>query len=283
MRSFLPLLPFHFTFGLCLSLLKPCNIQEEGVCKPTVEAMDAEVCASGYWQTMPTGSYRCVDGTMSPLTSIDTAEYCPNGSNSDTMSSQSSAPGPSQERPTAEPSSSSHVGETGRSRCIGKPVSTGEDPYGTISYKVGGKMASVYVASDSAHFRCDIKPPADGMYVAVWTRYDNALTGQPQPKNCGKTIHLTNPKTGVSSDAMVIDRCASCVGVGHQISDNSTADNFANGATIDLSLKLWNKLYNNAPQAVYDIDYSGPIYGGSESGPPDELIGPYCLPEGTQQ
>ena len=140
-------------------------------------------------------------------------------------------------------------------------------------------MASVYVASDNDKFRCDIKPPADGMYVAVWTRYDHALTAQPKPKNCGEMIHLTNPKTGVSSDAMVIDRCASCVGVGHQISDNSTADNFANGATIDLSVKLWNKLYNNAAYAVYDIEYSGPVYGGSESGSPDALVNPYCLPK----
>ena len=141
-------------------------------------------------------------------------------------------------------------------------------------------MASVYIASDDAAFRCDVKPPDDGLYVAVWTRFDPNLDkvgSQPQPKNCGQILHLTNPKTGVSSHAMVIDRCQSCVGVGHQASDHNTPDNLVNGATIDLSVALWEKLYPGAPYEVYDIVYDGPLYGGSDDGPPDSLANPYCV------
>lgn len=138
-------------------------------------------------------------------------------------------------------------------------------------------MASVYIASNEAAFRCDLEPPADGLYVAVWTRFNPELPSQPMPKNCGEILHLTNPKTGASSHAMVLDRCQSCVGVGHQASDHSTPDNLVNGATIDLSVALWNKLFDGAPHEVYDIVYDGLVYGGSNDGPPDKLVNPYCV------
>jgi hypothetical protein len=282
------LLPLHLVFGSCLSTLIICTPPEEGQCRLAAEATDAEVCASGYWQVIPKGSYQCVDGKMMPLTSSDTGpslqkdpEQCLEANIAGTSPYVSSAPSVPGGSSTVEPSPVSRPGETGNSYCEEKPLTSNEDEYGIVSYTNGGRMASVYVASDTDIFRCEIKPPADGMYVAVWTRYDPMLrlTSQPKPKNCGETIHVTNPKTGVGSDALVLDRCQSCVGVGHQISDTTTADNYANGATVDLSVKLWNKLFNNAPYTVYDIVYSGPVYGGSDSGSPDELVNPYCLPK----
>lgn len=74
-------------------------------------------------------------------------------------------------------------------------------------------MASVYHALKADVFRCELEVPADGLYVAVRTRYDPSLIAQPKPKNCGKILHLKNPKTGASSDAVVLVRCQSCVGV----------------------------------------------------------------------
>lgn len=139
-------------------------------------------------------------------------------------------------------------------------------------------MASVYFASKTATFRCEIEPPADELYVAVWTRYDPLLIAQPKPKNCGEILHLENPKTGASSDAVVLDRCQSCVGVDRHVSDPTTPDSLVNGATIDLSLKLWNKLYGGAEQSVYDVIYNGPTFGGSDSGEPDKLENPFCAP-----
>jgi hypothetical protein len=287
MRLSSRLLLSHLTFGSCLSTLNSCSLQENGLCRVAAEATDTEVCASGYWQVTPKGPYQCVDGMIKPLASLDAvtslqndSQRCSHSSASDTMSYTSSTLSIPEGLSTAEPSSISYLGETGNSHCEKTPLPpVHEDDYGKVSYTYGGKMASVYIASDTDAFHCEIKPPADGMYVAVWTRYDPKLTEQPKPKNCGEMIHLTNPKTGVSSDALVLDRCQSCVGVGHQASDNTTADNWVNGATIDLSVKLWNKLYNNAPLTVYDIVYSGPVYGGSDSGSPDKLINPYCLPK----
>jgi hypothetical protein len=286
MRLSSRLLLFHLTFGSCLSTLNSCRFEENGQCRVAAEATDTEVCASGYWQVKPRGSYQCVDGTMLPLASLDEAtspqkgsQRYPHSSASDTVSYTSFTLSTPEGSSTATPSSISHLGETGNSYCEKKPLTVHEDDYGIVSYTNGGRMASAYVASDTDLLHCEIKPPADGMYVAVWTRYDPKLIEQPQPKNCGEMIHLTNPKTGVSADALVLDRCQSCVGVGHQVSDQTTADNWVNGATIDLSVNLWNKLYNNAPLAVYDIVYSGPVYGGSDSGPPDELVNPYCLPK----
>jgi hypothetical protein len=286
MRLSSRLLLCHLTFGSGLSTLNLCRLQEDGLCKVAAEATDIEVCASGYWQVAPKGPYQCVDGMIMPLASLDAVtslqkhpQQYSHSSASDTVSYTSSTLSVPEGLSTAKPASLSHPGETGNSYCGKTPLSVHEDNYGIVSYTNGGRMASVYVASDTDKFRCEIKPPADGMYVAVWTRYDRKLIAQPQPKNCGEIIHLTNPKTGVSSDALVLDRCQSCVGVGHQTSDKTTADNWVNGATVDLSVKLWNKLYNNAPFAVYDIVYSGPVYGGSDSGFPDELINPYCLPK----
>ncbi|KAM0714158.1 hypothetical protein Q7P37_010307 [Cladosporium fusiforme] len=144
-------------------------------------------------------------------------------------------------------------------------------------------MASMYIASRNDAFRCDLPPPADELYVAVWTRYDPELTSQPKPRNCGEIVHLENPKTGASSDAMVIDRCQSCVGVDHQASDPTTLDLLVNGATIDLSVNLWKKLYGEAQGSVYDVLYNGSVYGGSHDGEPDKLVNPLCTMENNPE
>ncbi|TIA33346.1 hypothetical protein D6C78_07612 [Aureobasidium pullulans] len=142
-----------------------------------------------------------------------------------------------------------------------------EDAYGIKSYSPNGKMASVYDADSTSTFRCDnISYPPDGYYVAFWTPYDNSLASegrsQPAPVNCGRDINFTNPLTGVSAVAVVLDRCASCVGVGNQLNDPTTDQSLVNGATVDLSRGLWNKIYDNAAGSVYDILYEGkPLQG----------------------
>lgn len=87
--------------------------------------------------------------------------------------------------------------------------------------------------------------------------------------------------TNRNASAIVIDRCQSCVGVGHQASDPTTPDNWVNGATIDVSEALFNPicLYDGAEAGVYDIEHDNvsPIYGGSDNGDPDVLESPCCL------
>ena len=136
-------------------------------------------------------------------------------------------------------------------------------------------MASVYYPGKPV-FRCDIQPPASNYFVAVWTRYVPDQESQPQPKNCNEWLTLENPKNGRTATALVIDRCASCVGVGHQMSDLTVSDSFVNGATIDLSPDLFRYLYEGAHEGVYDITYNGSIYGGSWDGDPDDLKDPLC-------
>lgn len=62
---------------------------------------------------------------------------------------------------------------------------------------------------------------------------------------------------------MVIDCGASYVGVEHETSVPKGGDSDVNGATIDLSLTLWNFLYNSAEPAVYDIEYNTSTYSGA--------------------
>ncbi|KAI7309155.1 hypothetical protein KC340_g10827 [Hortaea werneckii] len=171
----------------------------------------------------------------------------------------------------------SGTGATGNSFCTGSQLSTRSDTYGKATYLPGSKMASVYDPDPlTAVFRCDLPPPEDEFYVAMWTRYDPNVVSQPQPRTCGDRLTVRNPTTGKSQDAMVIDRCASCVGVDHQTSDPTTPDALVNGATIDLSPALWNILFDGAPFSVYDIDYDGETYAGSLDGEPDALVDPNC-------
>ena len=129
-------------------------------------------------------------------------------------------------------------------------------------------MASTYDATTGSAFRCDSVPPDNGFYVAFWTQYRESTDGsQPQPLNCNQSLRLTNPRLGITADAMVIDRCASCVGVGHQVNDPTTSDCLVNGATIDLSSKLWQHLFAGAPGSVYDIEYDGAVYPGWDDEP----------------
>ncbi|THV91245.1 hypothetical protein D6D27_05378, partial [Aureobasidium pullulans] len=119
-------------------------------------------------------------------------------------------------------------------------------------------------------FRCDnVSYPADDYYVAFWTRYDSSLAlsknSQPAPINCGQRLKFTNPLTGLSASGVVLDRCASCIGVGDlSLNDPTTNEGLVNGATVDFSRELWNKIYNGAPGDVYDVVYVGdPLQGVS--------------------
>lgn len=138
-------------------------------------------------------------------------------------------------------------------------------------------MASTYLPGAYV-FRCNEFPEPDvtEYYVAVWTRYDPSLTSQPMPRNCNQSMQLSNPHNGRKATAKVIDRCASCVGVGHRTSDPTTPDSAVNGATVDLSPALFKYLYDEAPDGVYDVDYDGPVYCGSLDGDPDTLDSPDC-------
>lgn len=239
------------------------SCSDEGGCQ-TLPNGQVQMCASSYWQDIDCGSYTCVDN-----------HFIPTAANNVVASASTAAT----QNPNVDSRASnvviSDTGTTGHWKCLEKPVPTKEENFGTASYHPGGSMASVY-APDSNRFRCNTQPPDSGFYVAVWTRYDASQVSQPMPKNCNQWLTLKNPKTGRTAEALVIDRCASCVGVDRQTSDLTTPDSLVNGATIDLSPALWDELYDGAEYGVYDVEYDGPVFGGSWDGQPDALTSPYC-------
>ena len=242
--------------SITLATAESCALSSEGNCRAAGETT-AEICASGEWQALPIGSYECVDGEMRIAAEV----YA--GSSSKTLSFKSQSSTSSGITTQTQVPAASYQSLTGNALCTGTEQHERHDKSGSATYAIDGKMASVYFASQDSPFRCDIAPPDDGYYVAFWTQYNGQPeASQPPPINCNETITLRNPKLNRVATAKVIDRCASCVGVGHQTGDSTTADCLVNGATIDLSKKLWNYLYDKASPSVYDIEYSGDPYLG---------------------
>ncbi|KAF4546907.1 putative glycosyl hydrolases family 18 protein 6 [Elsinoe fawcettii] len=187
-----------------------------------------------------------------------------------TLSPASTRSPPLNTEPSRAPPS---PGDTGYSFCLNQPNVQRNTDVARASFLLGGKMASMYVADEASTFRCDeVTFPADKYFVAVWTQFSESLQGssQPAPINCGDRIEFTNPVNGRRASGLVIDRCASCVGVGRSPADPTIGLQLVNGATVDLSVELWQYLYQGEAGAVYDIEYEGPIYmGWSEE--PDKL------------
>jgi hypothetical protein len=258
-----------FLSNLSLAYSLNCSSDQDGICQ-TLENGRLQICGSGYWQYITTGSYQCIGNQLSPEAEVLSAV-------AQTSTSTYTSVGPATSSTTSLRSVSSTAGTTGYWDCLGVVAPIGEDSYGVKSYKPNGTMASVYDATPDAAFRCGSHAPSNDLYAAVWTRYNDRIVSQPMPKNCNGTMTLTNPKTGKSVVATIIDRCQSCVGVNHQTSDPTTPESVVNGATIDLSRTLWNELYEGAPDGVYDVLYDGPIYSGSWDGEPDPLTSPNCI------
>ena len=234
----------------------------EGSCRsgPTGQVQQY---ASGYWQDVSVGSYVCVEGGLELATGSASRPTC-------TTCASSLAPTQALEDAYTDT-------RTGYSECDNVSVPFKSNAHGVASYKPGGRMASVYYPEGYV-FRCNMvaEPDVSEYYAAVWTRYDPALTAQPMPQNCNQTIKLRNNYNGRAATAIIKDRCASCVGVNHQTSDPTTLDRYVNGATIDLSPRLWEYLFDGSPDDVFDIDYDGPVYSGSPDQEPDLLTQPNC-------
>jgi hypothetical protein len=284
---------------------------QEGQCRELSGCV--QVCASEYWQDVDVDGYKCYGGVLLPdtiLLDVDSASITVGPpvqatTQPGTYSASATVESPSQVSqqsridiapviagPSSQVISSISADsapttwvphqnsvpkkeDVGHWYCSGKQPPVRDEEAFTASYTPGGSMASVYYPEQPL-FRCNIQPPASNYYVAVWTRHDPDHESQPQPRNCNEWLTLENPKNGLTATALVIDRCASCVGVGHQTSDNTTSDIWVNGATIDLSPDLFKYLYSEAPDGVFDIKYNGSIYGGSWDGDPDVLKDPKC-------
>lgn len=249
---------------LCYAI--PCP--REGDCRMMPNGQ-VQLCGSGYWQMTKLESDNCVGGILAPArTNYGYPAVSPAVGNIRNDKSQVSD------------QKTSGTGTTGHWNCRNLPAPAKDHGFAMASYRRGGRMASVY-RPESNIFRCDIQPPENGFYVAVWTRYDANLKSQPKPRNCNQWLTLKNPRTSRTARALVIDRCASCVGVDHQTSDPDVSDDLVNGATIDLSPELWKELYDGAEDGVYDIEYNGPVYGGSLDGQPDALLSLTCAKIGA--
>lgn len=241
---------------ICFVAVCALCCKHESLCRK-LTSHPLQICGSGYWQDVNFPGYECSAGHLVPIATTSPA----------TPTIMSS--------PRPLDAAKKELGATGYWSCIGQQAPVRDDDFGKASYLVGGRMASVYSLEQQV-FRCDLRPPETGYYVAVWTRYDASQVSQPAPENCNTWLKLRNSKLGRTATALVIDRCASCVGVGRQTSDSQTPDSLVNGATIDLSPPLWEYLYGGAPWTVYDIEYDGPIYGGSPEKSPDVLTSPIC-------
>lgn len=247
----------------------------EGTCQESGNNDNYLLCGSQMWHSMPSNGYLCVSGVLVPPVNEQTIDPGLKSTqiNTQIVSTQTMAPADEQ---SSLPLYSSGVFEAPSSPITSSKIQSmfvpqawkpSRDTYGTRSYTVGGKMASVYDAESTSTFRCDgLSYPPDGYYVAFYTRYENTLEvekkSQPEPVNCGQYVSFTNPMTGVSATAMVLDRCASCIGVGGQLNDPNTDQSLVNGATVDFGRALWNKIYNNAPDNVYDVQYVGEVLQG---------------------
>ena len=259
----MPLLGCLWSVSASYRLQQHCDSSLEGRCRPADED-NVEICASQKWQPVAKGIYDCVEGTW-----------------------QLNVPSSSLESPLSRSTALTADNEnrdgyqrlTGNAVCSGIDIAERKDMHGTATYSKNGKMASVYLASTSSVFRCDSSPPPNSYYVAFWTPYNGqADASQPQPLNCNKTITVRNPRLDRIATAKVIDRCASCVGVGFQTTDPTTPECLVNGATIDMSLALWNYLFNNAAPSVYDVEYSGDVHAGwnTQPEPLTKLTGEEC-------
>lgn len=269
----------------------------DGFCLPGASHAELWICASQRWQKMPSNGYSCVsesltianiqsrtqDWSQKAMSSIVATALTPTTSFAQT--NVSAFDQPTQSYSSAESTSLAADKATVTTTYLDKPVKTrtttlqgvqytsrttpGMDQYGIKSYVQNGKMASVYDASSDSTFRCQgVSYPDNGLYVAFWTQYEQSLAcngeSQPAPVDCGDYVEFANPLTGKSAIALVLDRCASCVGVGNTLGDPTTSNDLINGATVDFSRALWNKIFENAPDNVYDIMYHGrPLQGAS--------------------
>ncbi|KAF2210286.1 hypothetical protein CERZMDRAFT_99704 [Cercospora zeae-maydis SCOH1-5] len=278
----------HYILGSSVFPYVLGKLPAEGSCRNSPDDNSILMYASGYWQSMPRGFSTCVNGSLIPFNeSVRSLSHeessfptqSPHATSATQGATISMAEFSTQLAPTRSVSSQPNYapcevkGETGNSRCTNQTLACRSTDRGVASYAVGGKMASMYDRLGGA-FRCDIEPESS-LYVAVWTPYNSSLQSQPRPESCGKKWTFTNPRTKTSAVAMVVDRCASCVGVGRQTSDPTTADIFVNGATVDLSRDLWDLLYDGEPPGVYDIDYDGPVWLGTAA-EPEVLRNPNC-------
>ncbi|KAF4547332.1 Hypothetical protein D9617_46g064320 [Elsinoe fawcettii] len=162
------------------------------------------------------------------------------------------------------------VGQTGYSFCTSRQNVQQRKNAGMASFQPEGRMASMYIADRSSTYRCsEVTYPDDELFVALWTQYQADLEGksQPAPINCGQKMMFRNPVNGNEAEAVVLDRCASCVGVNRSPQDPNMGLQLVNGATVDLSAKLWDILYNGEEGAVFDIEYGGSIWAGSDQEP----------------
>ncbi len=235
--------------------------EHEGICRATEDTSHISICASGYWQRIPSQAYTCWNGTQIPKLASAANQPMKSSSSHHTASA-------AQETAILDPVGDTAVSFTSAS-CSGSSTQS-SDRFGKASYEAGGKMASVYEAYPTYAFRCfdNIAPElVPKYYVAFWTSFDSTQLSQPQPINCNQTIVVTNPQLQRSAKATVIDRCQSCVGVGRTQDDPTTSDSSVNGATIDLSMELWRYLFNDAPWTVYDIEYDGSHWLGSGTEP----------------
>jgi len=247
----------------------------EGICKRAENNDTYLLCASQIWQTMSSNGYICVSGVLVFPGAEQTSTLGLNSTQSykqivqtqttpfagEQLDSPLCTPSV-QKRPTS-PITSSQSAPT----LVPQAWQPSQDSYGIRSYAVEGKMASVYDADSNSVFRCDdLTYPSDGYYVAFYTPYNSTLAiegkSQPAPANCGHHVDFKNPLTGVSATALVLDRCASCIGVGGQLNDPNTDQSLVNGATVDFSRALWDKIYNHAPNNVYDVQYAGKVLQG---------------------
>ena len=247
-----PILACLWCVSVSHRLQQHCDSSLEGRCRPAGEDM-VEICASQKWQRLPKGAYGCFDGIWQ--LGISSASLKSSVTYNTTLTADNA-------------NKDVYQRSTGNAVCSGIDVIERKDMYGTATYSKNGKMASVCLASTGSVFRCDSTPPPNGYYVALWAPYNGqADASQPQPLNCNQTMTLKNPRLGRVATAKVIDRCASCVGVGFQTADPTTPECLVNGATIDMSLALWNYLFNNAAPTVYDIEYSGEAHAGWDKQP----------------
>ncbi|KAJ9094491.1 hypothetical protein QFC21_006030 [Naganishia friedmannii] len=135
------------------------------------------------------------------------------------------------------------------------PLPTAELAVGSTSCIRGSQIASVY-SSSGTNSAC-----ADKMNFTPGTIYAAAYhySAEPHLSNafntdlCGKTLDITNKKTGKTLTVTVVDNCPSCTGIAPAYRSEWASPN---GATIDLDDYTFAALFDGATTGVFDVKYT---------------------------
>lgn len=137
------------------------------------------------------------------------------------------------------------------------PLPTAELAAGSTSCIRGSQIASVYTSSGSNSACAGIINFTPGSIYAAAYHYtyssESHLSNKFNTDLCGRTLDVTNKKTGKTLTVTVVDNCPSCTGIAPAYESEWAS---INGATVDLDDYTFAALFDGATTGVFDVEYT---------------------------